>query len=230
MAAPEPAPAPLCQTEFSIPIDGGGELRLHLVTDDITTVACDAIVNAANEVMLGGGGVDGAIHRAAGPALLAACRRVPRVGGIRCPTGEARLTLAPPGGFADTLAAMHVIHTAGPDYRWDGPQPEALMSCYSSSLRLASENGFRSLAFPSISTGIFDYPKDEAAALGAAAILSFAREQALGALTDVTVCLWGAANMALWSAALCVALAPAPADGGEGASGSQAGEAAAEEG
>ncbi|MCG8459986.1 MAG: O-acetyl-ADP-ribose deacetylase [Holophagales bacterium] len=131
----------------------------EVVTGDITLLEVDAIVNAANERMLGGGGVDGAIHRAAGPELLEACRRVPEVRpGVRCPTGEARIT----PGFR--LSARHVIHTVGPVWRGgDRGEAELLGSCYRASLELAAEHGLRSVAFPAISCGIYGYPTDQAA-------------------------------------------------------------------
>ena len=132
---------------------------MRIVQGDITMLAVDAIVNAANQVMLGGGGVDGAIHRAAGPELYEACRKVPEVlPGVRCPTGEARIT----PGFR--LPAKFVIHTVGPVYE-DGRhgEPEKLAACYRNSLALAAENGCASIAFPSISTGVFGYPIEDAA-------------------------------------------------------------------
>ena len=126
---------------------------------NITSLAVDAIVNAANERMLGGGGVDGAIHRAAGPALLDACRAVPEVRpGVRCPTGESRIT----PGFQ--LPARHVIHTVGPV--WQGGaagEAELLASCYRSALELAREHRVKSIAFPAISCGVFGYPVERAA-------------------------------------------------------------------
>ena len=133
--------------------------RLRVVQADITKLATTAIVNAANSSLLGGGGVDGAIHRAAGPQLLAECQHIrARQGG--CKTGEAVIT----GG--GRLPAAHVIHTVGPV--WNGGhkgEPALLASCYRNSLRLAAERQLASLAFPGISTGIYGYPKPEAAAI-----------------------------------------------------------------
>ena len=132
---------------------------MRIVQGDITKLAVDAIVNAANQVMLGGGGVDGAIHRAAGKELFDVCLKVPEVRpGVRCPTGEARIT----PGFK--LPAKFVIHTVGPVYR-DGAhgEPEKLANCYRNSLALAAENGCGSIAFPCISTGVYGYPIRDAA-------------------------------------------------------------------
>ena len=131
--------------------------NISLIQGDITTVDVDAIVNAANSRMLGGGGVDGAIHRAAGRALLDACIQVESVNGIRCPVGEARIT---PAG---QLMARYVIHTVGPRYRIDDHPQELLRSAYRNSLQLALENHCKSIAFPAISCGVYGYPMDEAA-------------------------------------------------------------------
>jgi O-acetyl-ADP-ribose deacetylase len=141
-------------------------MALEVIEADITGLAVDAIVNAANEGLLGGGGVDGAIHRAAGPALLAACRALPEVRpGVRCPTGEARIT----PGFA--LPARYVIHTVGPV--WHGGsrgEPALLADCYRHSLALARENGVASIAFPAISAGVYGYPADLAASVAVRAV------------------------------------------------------------
>ncbi len=133
--------------------------RMTIERGDITTLDVDAIVNAANQRMLGGGGVDGAIHRAAGPKLLEACKQVPEVEpGVRCPTGQARIT----PGF--DLPADHVIHTVGPVWSGGGSgEADLLAGCYAESLALARDHHARTIAFPCISTGVYGYPPDQAA-------------------------------------------------------------------
>jgi len=149
--------------------------RIETVHGDITKQPVDAIVNAANEVMLGGGGVDGAIHRAAGPRLLEACRAVPEVRpGVRCPTGEARIT----PGF--DLAAKYVIHTVGPIWTGGNDSEDAdLAGCYRNALELAAENDIRSIAFPAISTGAYRFPADRAARIARETIEAFLAEHDL---------------------------------------------------
>ena len=135
------------------------QVRAELV--DITTLALDAIVNAANEWMLGGGGVDGAIHAAAGPGLREACRAIAEVRpGVRCPTGEARIT----PGFL--LPSRYVIHTVGPVWRGGRRgEPEQLAACYRSVLELVEANSIRTIAFPAISCGAFGFPLEDAASI-----------------------------------------------------------------
>jgi O-acetyl-ADP-ribose deacetylase (regulator of RNase III) len=162
--------------------------RIHIIQGDITRLDVGAIVNAANSSLLGGGGVDGAIHRAAGPALLDECRKL---GG--CPTGEARRT----GGHR--LRARHVIHTVGPVYH-GGQRGEAdlLRSCYRESLRLAAEAGLKSIAFPCISTGVYGYPQSEACQLAVATVIDWLQSHDLP--EQVTFCCFLPEDTALYRA------------------------------
>lgn len=160
---------------------------LEVVQADITTLRLDAIVNAANESLLGGGGVDGAIHRAAGPELLAACRALPEVRpGVRCPTGEARIT----PGFG--LPARRVIHTVGPVWRGGSRgEPERLAACYRNSLGLAVDHSIATIAFPAISCGVYGYPIDAAAAVAVGEVRAFLERKS--SLERIVFCCFGAA-------------------------------------
>jgi O-acetyl-ADP-ribose deacetylase (regulator of RNase III) len=170
--------------------DAAMDTRIEVVEGDITALAVDAIVNAANESLLGGGGVDGAIHRAAGPQLLQECRLL---GG--CPTGEARIS----GGYQ--LPAKHVIHTVGPVWRGGAHREDDLLaSCYQQSLQLAQRHGCRSVAFPAISTGIYGFPPDRAARIAVAAVQAHLSRHQLP--ERVILCCFSRASADLHRAAL----------------------------
>lgn len=162
---------------------------------DITRLPVDAIVNAANPALLGGGGVDGAIHRAAGPELLAACRALPEASpGVRCPTGEARIT----AGFA--LPARYVIHTVGPIWHGGGHSEAVLLAqCYRNSLRLFREYQLHTVAFPAISCGVYGYPSAQAAAVAVATL----RDELTDADDiDITLCAFSEAMRAVFEQAI----------------------------
>ena len=165
-------------------------VRLRAIEADITRLAVDAIVNAANTTLLGGGGVDGAIHRAAGPELLRECRTL---GG--CATGDAKITR----GYR--LAAKHVIHTVGPV--WNGGasgEPQLLASCYRRSLELALAHGVRTIAFPAISCGVYGYPMERAAKIAVLECRRIAQEHE--AIEQITFALFGSGALAVYETEL----------------------------
>jgi O-acetyl-ADP-ribose deacetylase (regulator of RNase III) len=163
-------------------------VALKAIRANIVTLQVDAIVNAANETLLGGGGVDGAIHRAAGPQLLEECRKL-----HGCKTGDAKIT----AGY--NLPARHVIHTVGPV--WHGGkqgEPELLAACYRRCLEIAGQHGLRSIAFPAISTGIYGYPITAAAKIAVETV----RGHAAPPLTEVTFCCFSDADLAVYRSLL----------------------------
>lgn len=164
--------------------------RMTVVEGDITTLEVDAIVNAANNALLGGGGVDGAIHRAAGPDLLAVCRKL---GG--CQTGDAKIT----AGYR--LPAAHVIHTVGPVWQGGAADEDRLLaSCYRRSLEVAVANGLRSVAFPAISTGVYGFPARRAAEIAVGTVASFLADEP--SISRVVFCCFGEASTRLHQSVL----------------------------
>ena len=161
--------------------------RIELIEGDITKLDVDAIVNAANSSLLGGGGVDGAIHYAAGPQLVEECAKL---GG--CPTGEARLTK----GYR--LLARHVIHTVGPIWRGgSNGEPEKLANCYRNSMQIAADNDFATIAFPAISTGVYGYPLQEAAQIAINQVIECLNE--MPSIKKVIFVLFGRKNFDIYT-------------------------------
>ena len=161
--------------------------RIELIEGDITKLDVDAIVNAANSSLLGGGGVDGAIHYAAGPQLVEECAKL---GG--CPTGEAKLTK----GYR--LPARHVIHTVGPIWRGgNNGEPEKLANCYRNSMQIAADNGFATIAFPAISTGVYGYPLQEAAQIAINQVIECLNE--MPSIKKVIFVLFGRKNFDIYT-------------------------------
>ena len=176
----------------------GASGRVGMSVGDITEWAGDAVVNAAKETLLGGGGVDGALHEAAGPGLVEECRGIAEVRpGVRCQTGEARIT----GGHA--FSSAHVIHTVGPVYAAHAPENarELLCQCYRNCLSIANEKGFKSIAFPAISCGAFGYPVSEAARMALASV-----ESHVGTLEEVHFILYDSQTMQIFQEAASLVL------------------------
>ncbi|HKK79931.1 MAG TPA: O-acetyl-ADP-ribose deacetylase [Phaeodactylibacter sp.] len=171
-------------------------MQIHLQQGDITKVATDAIVNAANSRLAGGGGVDGAIHRAGGPAIMEECDAIrERQGG--CPTGEAVVTTA------GELPAKYVIHTVGPVWKGGASgEEELLRNCYLNSLQLADEHKLQTVAFPNISTGVYGYPKDKAATVAVAAMRHYQEEHPNSSVQEVVFVCFDQENYALYEALL----------------------------
>ncbi len=171
-----------------------GKATLSLIQGDITKQATDAIVNAANSSLMGGGGVDGAIHRVGGPAILEECKKiVAQIG--RLPTGQAVITT---GG---NLPAKYVIHTVGPIWRGgESKEPELLRNCYLNSLKLAKEKGIKTISFPSISTGAYGYPVEKASQVAVKAVIDFLKENQ--EIKEVTFVLFDSFSFNAYSNAL----------------------------
>jgi O-acetyl-ADP-ribose deacetylase (regulator of RNase III) len=164
--------------------------KITLMQGDITKIACEAIVNAANSSLLGGGGVDGAIHRAGGPKIAEECRLL-----HGCKTGQAKIT------GAGNLPCKYIIHTVGPVWRGGtSGEPELLKSCYMQSLALAVSHGIKTIAFPNISTGIYGYPKDAAAAVAIQTVRDFIQKN--DALEEIIFCCFDGENYGLYQSLL----------------------------
>ena len=169
-------------------------IRLEVVLGDITKITSDAIVNAANSSLLGGGGVDGAIHRAGGPAILEACKAIRAAQG-ECPAGEAVMTTA------GKLPASYVIHTVGPVWRGgNSGEPQLLANCYKNSLHLADAHQLTSIAFPNISTGVYGYPKQQAATIAVQAVKLYFEEHTDSTIDQVLFVCFDEENYKLYQA------------------------------
>lgn len=164
--------------------------KIILMQGDITSIACDAIVNAANNSLLGGGGVDGAIHRAGGKSILEECRKL-----NGCETGQAKIT------GAGNLPCKYVIHTVGPVWRGGASrEPELLQSCYMQSLSLAPTHGIKTIAYPNISTGIYGYPKENAARIAVDTVLRFIQNN--DTINEIIFCCFDEENYRIYQALL----------------------------